>query len=524
MKNYHKYTKLIKRDNLKNFLLNIGHAAKSIYLDNINSIISKSGHKYKIIFIGLLNFFASPPFYAWIILPITFTTILYILDHLSTTKDKLKSIFFFILGHFLGQLYWIVMPLTFDPMHYFVIPLAIVFIPLLITACFIVFYLIFFHISKKFNIAKSGVSLLLSFSICWTLGEFLRGTIVFGGFPWMLPCHFIPYEFAMQVVMFKYINLFILSFAVILLVTLPYFLVSKKKTKYDKHVFCIISGLWLINVAFGTYILIKTEFSKKDDKNILVIGTQINNQAYSTLDSQSAIDLIKKNVGEVSWVSGLKKRAIVIFPESSVHMTLQSGNAPAKYISSVLPNEDPSILVTGSVTVDESDEYKIFNTIHFLIHGGHVIGMYKKQKLVPFGEYIPLRKYIPNFIKAIGESVDFGTSKNIDEFVAYKDLPALFPVICYESIFSDFIRDRIERNAHLTKETDRVIVNVTNDIWMRFSNGPYQHLAMSKLTAIRARTSMIRVSNNGISAFIDKTGKIMTRTPLNKESILAFEM
>ena len=164
--------------------------------------------------------------------------------------------------------------------------------------------------------------------------------------------------------------------------------------------------------------------------------------------------------------------------------------------------------------------------------------MYKKQKLVPFGEYIPLRQWLPRLTRSItGDSFDFATDGQNDLFIFYKNLPIIYPIICYESIFPDYVKNNIDISREQLKkditndyaarvgvssldERKELIVNVTNDVWMGWSVGSYQHFLMNRFLAVATGLPVVRVSNNGFSAFIDSCGRVRAKTKLNQEDLL----
>ena len=92
----------------------------------------------------------------------------------------------------------------------------------------------------------------------------------------------------------------------------------------------------------------------------------------------------------------------------------------------------------------------------------------------------------------------------------------LAPFICYEIIFpKPFAKD----NA---VDAD-ILLNVTNDAWFGKSIGPYQHLAMARMRAVEYGKPVIRAANSGISAYIDKFGRVIQKIELNKDGFFDIE-
>ena len=246
-----------------------------------------------------------------------------------------------------------------------------------------------------------------------------------------------------------------------------------------------------------------------------------------------------KRIEVLHMFSHSKKPTIMLMPESSVNETLYSSGNLANFIGNVIPN-DNSIMLLGGLHIDG---VPVYNAIYSLTHAGEVIGIYKKKHLVPFGEYIPFRNILPpNFIKSVvGYSEDLAVAKDEDNdlFTFYRNLPTIYPIVCYESIFPELVMKHIEEyrnkenrmsetykkenNIKSLKERGEIIVNLVNDIWMRSGFGAYQHFLMSKFLAVRTGVPVVRLSNNGISAIINKYGVVIQQTKLNKEDILFYQ-
>ncbi len=179
-----------------------------------------------------------------------------------------------------------------------------------------------------------------------------------------------------------------------------------------------------------------------------------------------------------------------------------------------MSNEN-QILITGSVSDNnkKEEEIEIYSSMVGLNKDSYhnfAVFEYHKSHLVPFGEYMPLRKIIP-FKKITHGLVDYTPGKKESIYLQKFNLNIL-PLICYESIFPNEV---IASN----KNAD-IIINITNDAWYGNSSGPYQHFQISKMRTIENGLPMIRASNNGISAFIDPLGRVLKQTKLNDITII----
>jgi apolipoprotein N-acyltransferase len=142
---------------------------------------------------------------------------------------------------------------------------------------------------------------------------------------------------------------------------------------------------------------------------------------------------------------------------------------------------------------------------------GKVVSRYDKIRLVPFGEYIPMKEllfFAETFTRQVGDFAA-GTDPVLSEIGGHLFSTA----ICYESIFPDFVRRFVANGSEL-------IVVITNDGWFGESSAPFQHLRMGVVRAVENRRYMVRSANTGISAIIDPYGRILAETPLGVRTSL----
>ena len=131
-------------------------------------------------------------------------------------------------------------------------------------------------------------------------------------------------------------------------------------------------------------------------------------------------------------------------------------------------------------------------------------GLYHKQKLVPFGEYVPLQDLLRGLISFFDLPMsDFRTGSSEQSPLTsfnYK----VSPFICYEVVYPDFVRKNSKGSEFL--------LTISNDSWFGSSIGPLQHLEMAQMRAAENGRFMIRGTNNGISAMIDQKGHIIDQS------------
>lgn len=154
------------------------------------------------------------------------------------------------------------------------------------------------------------------------------------------------------------------------------------------------------------------------------------------------------------------------------------------------------------------DSNYIYNSI---INISEPKNVYHKKHLVPFGEYLPFRKYLDNFYKLLGIHVYDLAPGNIPNKIFVGNY-SIFPLICYESIFS--IQSLID-----DKNID-FIFNVSNDGWFGNSLAPFQHLDALRMRSLENQRYSVRAANTGISAIISPRGRILYSIPFNEEGTI----
>jgi apolipoprotein N-acyltransferase len=149
---------------------------------------------------------------------------------------------------------------------------------------------------------------------------------------------------------------------------------------------------------------------------------------------------------------------------------------------------------------------------------GSFVDRYDKMRLVPFGEYIPLRDLLPflAWLTPIGRELTPGDEEVIFEISPRGGgEPVRFgALVCYEDVFPDL-------TAAFRRKGARFFVNITDEGWYHIPGELRQHLAMAVFRAVETRTTMVRAANTGISCFINPRGEIYARLPALSRGSLA---
>jgi apolipoprotein N-acyltransferase len=148
---------------------------------------------------------------------------------------------------------------------------------------------------------------------------------------------------------------------------------------------------------------------------------------------------------------------------------------------------------------------RMYNSALLVTPAGKISPPYHKVHLVPWGEYLPLRRWLP-FLRLLTphSSADYGLEAGRDRAPIEFGPHRLGVLICFEDTVPAAAREYARAGTN-------VLVNISNDGWFAGSSELDVHLAISVFRAVECRLPLVRAVNTGISAFIDPTGRVVAR-------------
>ncbi len=496
--------------------------------------------------LGLLASFSFAPYDIFLLFSLSISGLFLILEknNKNTTLDNIlshsKITFFYGFGFFLGNIYWISVPL-FNNLFQFgwLIPLSLTLAPSIYSIFFLIFGALYGFLksitNKKYSKNHSNPQLkfilVILFIFSAIFSEFLRSNVA-QGFPWTLFGYIaIPSIEISQIASLG--GIYLLSLVVLIFSILPIMLIKVKnfKTKItlsldnsliSKVFLGFVAVIFLASYHFGKKNIEKFDkklsLNKENSSNFIklrLIQGNINNKNNLNSDAENFIRHIEYSQNSQDFDA-------VIWSETSMpYLFLKNdknlNNSFLSKLQSIIPKE--GVLIFGAVTgeVDENkDLIKIWNSVVQLDKNLET-KIYDKKHLVPFGEFVPFKSHLPFVKKITRGSVDFSLGKG--ENIIQNNKFIFRPAICYESIFFyDILSNKEEYSL-----TDLIVV-LTNDSWFGDTSAPYQHLSMARLRAIEHNKPIARVANTGITAHIDSVGRVIKRTKLNTSAILDIEI
>ena len=339
---------------------------------------------------------------------------------------------------------------------------------------------------RRFVATSTGLLSLLVFAAGWVVAEWLRGWL-FTGFPWLSIG-----SSQVDGLLFAYAPLAGV-YGIGLAVALSAALLVAVLRNHQR----LPSLLFLLVIWAGAWFMDELEWTSPVDERLRVALVQGNiaqeekwlpENIQKTLERYTELTFSQKDIDLVVW----PETAIPVFYH-------QVEDSFISYIESKL-QESGMTMLTGVPVLDKRN-WEYFNAVTS-IGGGRMF--YHKRHLVPFGEYLPLRKVIGTSLDALAvPNADFTRGADVQNLIQIAGYP-VGTSICFEVVFSEEIAAALPQAA--------LLVNVSNDAWFGNSLAPHQHLEMARLRAKETGRPMLRATNTGISAIIDYDGAILARS------------
>jgi apolipoprotein N-acyltransferase len=376
-------------------------------------------------------------------------------------------------------------------------------ISLAITSLFIGFWSLFpalatglFALSA--NKTRPLVQLMLM-PVIWVLVEYFRGYYVLNGFPWLQLAYsqldtplsgWIP-------VCGVYGVGFILSATAAVIVAIIH---SKKPYLLP---IVVISGLWVSGGFLKT--ISWTHPIAEPIKVTLIQGNISQDQKWKPDNKIKTLQLYK-NLTEQHWDSSL-----VIWPETSIPAYFSEVNESFLQPLNRLAKQHHTDLIVSLPMYGKNVAEK-FNAVMTL---GETNAFYRKQHLLPFGEYMPLQPFSGFLLNRLNIRLGKFTPGGNQPLLTAAGFPFITS-ICYEDVLSELALQQLDNAAFL--------VNVANDGWFGNSIEPYQHLQLARMRSLETGRYMLRATNTGITAIIAPDSSIVKQAPAFEVATLTGEI
>ncbi len=483
---------------------------------------TKKTMRYKLLFLSFLSGVLLS--FAWIsiglglILLVALFPLLYVEDYICKNKERLKSIqsFYYSYITFITwnvlSTWWIYNSTDWGSIAAFVLNSAFY---------AIVFWIV--HIIKRRFGSRIGYFALVIIWIAWeyiyihgeiswvwlilgngfaqnhTMIQWYEFTGTLGGSLWVLITNVIFFVIVKHLMKYKTLyGQFTNSIILILLIVIPLIISNKLYNKKQNHTGNI--KVLVVQPNIDPYNEKFSGLSQDEQLNrfLYLADSVIDDSVNFIIGPETAID---GNLWENNLYTSPLIRKLIKYSKQHNNISIVIG-ATTRYF---YENEKPS--PTARKYRNTNNYYDVYNSA--LQITGDNIQIYHKSKLVIGVEMFPYPEYL-GFLEGIainlgGTVGSLGTQKERSVFYNDNNNAKVAPIICYESIYGEFVTDYIKKQAN-------VLFVMTNDGWWGDTPGYVQHLSYSKLRAIETRKYIARSANTGISCIINDKGDISMAT------------
>ena len=392
------------------------------------------------------------------------------------------------LVYFAGTVYW-----TSGVMARFggiALPLAASIAGLLVA--YLALFPAFFALVLHLLVARSGRSWLWLAPAVWVATEYGR-LAIFGGFPWVL----LGYS---QVTVLPIAQLASVTgvFGLSALLTasataVAWLVVSAGPRRWVAP--AAVAGLIAVIALWGYQRILAADLTTAG--RALRVGiVQGNVDQEMKWDPVRADEIFARHLRFTEQVADQGAR-LVLWPESSTPFYFGYG-AESQILRELARRRGVQLLI-GSDLWEQASPPRIYNAAFLINADGTTGGVYRKVHLVPFGEYVPLKRVL-FFARPLVEAVsDFAPGFQVNTLPVGPS--RISTAICYEVVYPGLIREGVLNGSAL-------LTTITNDAWFGRSSAPWQHFAMAAMRAVEQGRYLVRAANTGISGVVDPYGRV----------------
>lgn len=463
------------------------------------------------LFFGAVAVFAFAPFNAWIAMFIAFSGLIALIANMPAKKAALIA-FCWGLGFFGAGVHWIYISL----LQYGNFPTTVAVLIVFFLVCYLSLYpALFSYLLQKLTRPYSFIQLVVAVPALWQITEFLRGWI-FNGFSWLQLGYSQLNSFLRVYIPIFGVNF--LSLFIPLLCGSFIYLFHMRKTIKRKQCCFVLFGIFCFGLV--TWSLSLISWTKTDPTRSANFALIQGNIKQSIKWRPEQLNKTLKNYHYLT-EAYLPISDILIWPEAAITDAEIKQQSYLLELDRLAKHHNSSIAI-GIIDANYSKHgTQILNSL--IVLGDKTPyqypskNRYNKRHLIPFGEYIPLSKWL----KPIAQYLNIPMAK----MSAGRDTqPQLVmqgfkfaSVICYEIILPELVWSSFK------SDTD-FLLTVSNDAWFGDSIAPWQHLQMAQARAMEFGRPLLRSTNDGITVAINQYGKVIKKLPQFKQAVLTINL
>ena len=344
----------------------------------------------------------------------------------------------------------------------------------------------------------------------WVALEYARTYFPFTGFPWLLIGYALTDYFPLARLA-RWTGVYGLSYLLLALPVTCVWLFLRPGRLATVHLIAVVT--LLVALAATT-----PPESYVEDQRAYLVQTDIpQNAAFERWDATTQAPLLKRlRELTLQTVGRPESPALVIWPEVPVPFYYHDDPFTRPYAEEIAKQTNSNFIMGIVAYAPGSHRTQPLNSLVVLDRSGRLLAQYDKIHLVPFGEYVPMRRWLTLAEKLTAEVGDFvpGNRRVVSDLRAGDARGKLSGFICYEAIFPDLVRRFVRDGAE-------VLVNISNDGWYGSSAARYQHLIMGRMRAIENARYLLRSTNTGMTAVIRPNGQVSAQLAPDQPAVLS---
>ncbi len=463
---------------------------------------------------GALIFLSFPKFGAGIAAWVAFVPLFYALRE----KRVVQGIGVGFIAGFsacIGIFYWIV----FVVVHYGHLPVFAGIAVMLLLSAYLALYVAVFSAGVVY-FSRRGIPLIFSAPLLWTCLEYVKSHIL-TGFPWANLGH-TQYLYLPMIQIADMTGVFGVSFAIVFVNVVVFDILGNRQSKDRRRMTDrktaakVTAGFFLLAALYGYGAMRTGEIRKSMETSPIMPVSLIQGNIDQSLKWNPAFQRETLRIyTALSKQSAPSEEGLIVWPETAAPFFFQDRNDLHREVASLAAQTGDWLLFGSPGYRQEGEQMDFQNSAFLLTPDGRIAGRYDKVHLVPYGEYVPLRRFFPFIGKLVVGIGDFRSGPGYEPLLMHgnRGQRRIGVLICYEGILPEAGRAYRQRDAEL-------LVNITNDAWFGNTSAPHQHLSMTVFRAVENRLFLARAANTGISAIVDPTGRITHRSRLFEEGAL----
>jgi apolipoprotein N-acyltransferase len=445
---------------------------------------------------GALLIFAFPDFEFW---PLAWVGLVPLLLAIARTRRRGRA---FLLGwitgtlFFYGSCYW----LTYARIRYGDIPAGIAYLLIIPPTIIAGLFPAIFSVVLARALLRWGARALFLAPLIWVSFEWARLGLI--GQLW----NALGYSQAYVIPLIqtaRWGGVYMVGFLIVMVnAAIAHMLLQRNAQAVKRASVALLGVAFLIGSAFLT-----ASWNNESGGEFVAPATVVAVQPNVPMDQQKSLAetaaLVQRHysLSESGLANSPGGQRIVIWPESPMYFTYAQDTGFREMVAAFAMKNQTSVLFNAMEPAPAGGTY---NSAVMVNQEGRLVAQYDKIRLLPFGEYVPLPRWLPG-VSAIPTMVgDFTPGAQYTLMPLGSARAGVF--ICFESAFPSISR-------HFAQEGADVLINISNDGYLGQTPVMRQHLANTVFRAVENNRPVVRVTNTGITAFITGLGEVRDATP-----------